>query len=201
MIHELTHRGPDDEGFFDDRQVFLGFRWLSVIDLDPTELRHYLALGYSSPGGTLLRDVRSVAPANVLSIDADGNANSTKYRRPPEVSAEPPVDRDLKPRVPWFEHQTSTKTFEYLQNGLLCLATDSAMNREIVTSSNGVLIDDTPEGFCLGLQSIVMMLPFWRPEAVAASVRDETWERIVHNTLMPIMSMAMGEDVAIGGSR
>jgi len=34
MTRALTHRGPDDEGFFDDGQASLGFRRLSVIDLE-----------------------------------------------------------------------------------------------------------------------------------------------------------------------
>jgi asparagine synthase (glutamine-hydrolysing) len=34
MTRALTHRGPDDEGFFDDDEVSLGFRRLSVIDLE-----------------------------------------------------------------------------------------------------------------------------------------------------------------------
>jgi asparagine synthase (glutamine-hydrolysing) len=34
MTRALVHRGPDDEGFFDDEGVTLGFRRLAVIDLD-----------------------------------------------------------------------------------------------------------------------------------------------------------------------
>lgn len=33
MLDRLAHRGPDDEGIFEDRQVSLGFRRLSIIDL------------------------------------------------------------------------------------------------------------------------------------------------------------------------
>ena len=37
MTRALTHRGPDDDGFFDDVGVSLGFRRLSVIDLETGE--------------------------------------------------------------------------------------------------------------------------------------------------------------------
>jgi asparagine synthase (glutamine-hydrolysing) len=37
MTRALTHRGPDDEGFFDDDRVSLGFRRLAVIDLETGE--------------------------------------------------------------------------------------------------------------------------------------------------------------------
>src|SRR3954447_16694964 len=34
MTATLTHRGPDDEGYFTDDDVALGFRRLSIIDLE-----------------------------------------------------------------------------------------------------------------------------------------------------------------------
>ena len=34
MTRRLVHRGPDDEGFFDGDGISLGFRRLSVIDLE-----------------------------------------------------------------------------------------------------------------------------------------------------------------------
>ena len=34
MTRILEHRGPDDEGFFLDSGIGLGFRRLSIIDLD-----------------------------------------------------------------------------------------------------------------------------------------------------------------------
>jgi len=34
MTRALVHRGPDDEGFFDDEEITLGFRRLAVIDLE-----------------------------------------------------------------------------------------------------------------------------------------------------------------------
>ncbi len=37
MTRALVHRGPDDEGFFADEEVSLGFRRLSVIDLETGE--------------------------------------------------------------------------------------------------------------------------------------------------------------------
>ena len=33
MVRAITHRGPDDEGFFSDERVALGMRRLSIIDL------------------------------------------------------------------------------------------------------------------------------------------------------------------------
>lgn len=92
------------------------------------------------------------------------------------------------PRVPWYEYQPSTKVFEYLQNGLLCIATDNVANREVVSDRNGVLIEDSPEGFACGLRAAAKMLPTWQPESVAETVRRSTWERIVRGNLEPYLS-------------
>jgi len=53
-------------------------------NLDPVELRHYLALGYTSPRGTLLQGVRAVPPGSVLSVTADGCEEPRAYWLPPE---------------------------------------------------------------------------------------------------------------------
>ncbi len=56
-------------------------------ELDPAELRHYLALGYASPGGALLKGVRAVPPGSVLSLAADGHEQLRAFWRPPEPEA------------------------------------------------------------------------------------------------------------------
>jgi glycosyltransferase involved in cell wall biosynthesis len=91
------------------------------------------------------------------------------------------------PRVPWFEHQPSTKVFEYLQSGLLCIATASAANREVISSINGVLVADSAEEFRRGLEEAIAKLPNWSPQEVAGSVRGHTWEAIVTDNLAPYL--------------
>ncbi|NTU89715.1 MAG: asparagine synthetase B, partial [Actinobacteria bacterium] len=34
MTEVITHRGPDDSGFYEDDYIAMGFRRLSIIDLD-----------------------------------------------------------------------------------------------------------------------------------------------------------------------
>ena len=63
MTRALTHRGPDDEGFFDDHGISMGFRRLAVIDLSYRYYRddwnitsHTVDIKYrwSFAGGTFL---------------------------------------------------------------------------------------------------------------------------------------------------
>jgi len=116
----------------------------------------------------------------------------------PALLAQHNVGVAFTPQVPWFEHQPSTKVFEYLHSGLLCLATDTAANRELICDRNGVLVADTPEAFARGLGKILELLPLWRPAAVAESVRDFTWERVVTGTLAPLLEQVRRRDPVLG---
>jgi asparagine synthase (glutamine-hydrolysing) len=71
--------------FASEVQALLAGGFPASREIDLGELRHYLALGYSSPGGSLLRAVRSVAPASVLSLSADGRREEKAYWTPPEL--------------------------------------------------------------------------------------------------------------------
>jgi len=105
----------------------------------------------------------------------------------PSVLAEHNVGVAFTPQAPWFEHQPSTKVFEYLQSGLLCIATDTAANHEVISSANGVLVPDSAEGFRQGLEQLVCRLPEWSPQEVADSVRSHTWRAIVTENLAPYL--------------
>jgi glycosyltransferase involved in cell wall biosynthesis len=105
----------------------------------------------------------------------------------PALLAEHNVGVAFTPQVPCFEHQPSTKVFEYLQSGLLCIATDNQANREVISSVNGVLVPDSVDGFRRGLERVVAKLPHWRPQEVADSIRGHTWRAIVEENLVPYL--------------
>ena len=60
------------------------------VQLNRTELRHYLYQKYPSPGGTILDGVRSLAPATVLEIGPEGEREYS-YWEPPEGPVEEPT--------------------------------------------------------------------------------------------------------------
>lgn len=109
-----------------------------------------------------------------------------------EILADHDVGLAFTPRDPWFEFQPSTKVFEYLAAGLLCVATDNAANREMIDGRNGVLVDDTETGVCCGLTWAAEHLPTREPRAVADTIRDHSWAEIVENNLLPYLEEVMG---------
>jgi asparagine synthase (glutamine-hydrolysing) len=77
-------RGSGIVGFASELRALQSGGLLSRPEIDPVQLRHYLALGYPSPGGTLLRGVGAVEPATVLTLGVDGSERAVAYWRPPE---------------------------------------------------------------------------------------------------------------------
>jgi len=147
-------------------------------------LVHYDFVGFGS--GREVAAIEGVAAENDLA-DVVRVLGRVDRDRLPAILAENNVGVAFTPCVPWFEHQPSTKVFEYLQSGLMCIATDNSANREVISSGNGVLVEDDADGFCHGLELVADKLPRWDPRVVAASVRDHTWERIVNDNLVPFL--------------
>lgn len=91
------------------------------------------------------------------------------------------------PITPYFNYQPPTKTFEYCLSGLFCLATNTHANSEVIDNTNGLLIEDTPEGFCNGLDYIWKNRCSIDYEKVSQSLIDYSWENLVKNNLYSIL--------------
>ena len=91
------------------------------------------------------------------------------------------------PQTPYFEHQPPTKTFEYVLSGLVCIATSTFANKEIVNINNGVLIDDNPKSFAQGLEYIWDNRTRYQTSKIAITVTDYSWESIVKRYLCPVL--------------
>ena len=80
--------------FASELRALLAGGFPNRVELDRAELRHYLALGFPSPNGTLLEGVRAVPPASVLSVEEGGGEKLRSYWRPPEPEERATVPAD-----------------------------------------------------------------------------------------------------------
>jgi len=95
------------------------------------------------------------------------------------------------PVTKYYTNVLVTKLFEYLQSGLAAIATKTNENKKIITDINGVIIEDSPEGFAKGLGKITMNLDKYSSEAIANTVKEYTVEYYVKNHFLYIL-----EDIA-----
>lgn len=91
------------------------------------------------------------------------------------------------PIVECYQNQPPTKTYEYILSGLFCLATDTKANRELITSDNGVLIQDTPEAFCEGIEKYLTIRKNLDEIKIRKSLEFGLWKTIVNENLKPII--------------
>lgn len=87
-----------------------------------------------------------------------------------------------------YQDQPPTKTFEYALSGLYCIATKSRANKEIISSKNGILIQDTPEAFCDALKQISKMKDMLCSTTIRDSLYEQyTWRAIVDSKMLQII--------------
>jgi glycosyltransferase involved in cell wall biosynthesis len=91
------------------------------------------------------------------------------------------------PVTPFYNHQPSTKLFEFLLAGLPVMATKTSENRLIVNDNNGILIDNSPEGFSKGLEQLFNEIHLFNADKIRDSVHEYTWESIVKQYLSPLL--------------
>lgn len=116
----------------------------------------------------------------------------TLYGRLPYTQLKPFFDKcnvgvSFVPKTDYYEFQPPTKTFEYIISGLYAIATSTHCNKEIVTSVNGILIDDTCENFTDALETIWKTRDSIDHSKIKESLSDYNWEKIVNNILYPIL--------------
>ena len=63
--------------------------------LDEVQLRRYLAHGYLAPDAAPLTGVRSLPPASILAVNADGGETLTTYWRPPQAGEDAAVPAEI----------------------------------------------------------------------------------------------------------
>lgn len=87
------------------------------------------------------------------------------------------------PITKYYDNQPPTKTFEYVNSGLYCIATQTKSNHELITDINGCLIEDTPEGVCCGLEQFIKSSSDLNEDKIRMSLSEYSWGSIIKNNL------------------
>lgn len=91
------------------------------------------------------------------------------------------------PMTDYYDCQPPTKTFEYLLNSMVVLGTRTCENRAVLNDSNGVLIDDTIEGFAKGLDDFFKQQAKYRYESIYKNSLQYSWRKLTEKYMLPII--------------
>lgn len=92
------------------------------------------------------------------------------------------------PLYSYYEHQPSTKTFEYLNSGMAVIATNTYENRKIINDKTGVLVSDTAESFLNGIYEAYSKRNIFDSDYLKEACAQFTWERVVKDKFIALMN-------------
>jgi len=91
------------------------------------------------------------------------------------------------PMQEYFEYQPPTKTFEYINAGMVCLATATHENRQLINEKNGILFEDNPDAFNKALHQLYQRRSSYQTATITNSLLAYRWKNIVHHRLLPLL--------------
>lgn len=83
-----------------------------------------------------------------------------------------------------FMFQPPTKTFEYINSGLYCIATKTKANEDVITNRNGMLIDDNANSFMNALIHFDKIKGAINETEIRQSGEKYLWENIIDDQLI-----------------
>lgn len=92
------------------------------------------------------------------------------------------------PITEYYDCQPPTKTFEYVNAGMVCMATEIQENKKLITSENGLLCQDNPESFCIALIEFSKDLKKWDSNMIRNTLSHYNWANISENLKNYILS-------------
>ena len=85
------------------------------------------------------------------------------------------------PMTEYYDCQPPTKTFEYINAGMACIATETQENKKLITFNNGLLCQDNPESFCRALTEFSKDLKKWDSNMIRNTLSHYNWANISEN--------------------
>jgi len=85
------------------------------------------------------------------------------------------------PITDYFECQPPTKTFEYINAGMLCIGTSTKLNRNLITTTNGVVSSDSPESFASALEKVYNNKDNYDSKKIRETLTQYSWDCIIKN--------------------
>jgi glycosyltransferase involved in cell wall biosynthesis len=114
------------------------------------------------------------------------------HGRIPHFELKPYFDRcnigiSYVPLTEYYDFQPVTKSYEYILSGIFCIATSTYCNRQIISSDNGLLIEDNPDAIAEALNQIYKQRDGINSNTIRNTLLQNTWDNIVSNHLIPIL--------------
>jgi len=92
------------------------------------------------------------------------------------------------PITDYFDCQPPTKTYEYINSGMFCIATKTQANMDLISPKNGVLCLDNPESFSDALEYVSENMHTFDSKDIQETLEQYNWNSIIKNNLIPVFN-------------
>lgn len=92
------------------------------------------------------------------------------------------------PITDYYNCQPPTKTYEYINSGMACIATNTKMHRDLICKENGIICNDTPASFAKALVELFINRANYNSNSIKKTFDKFTWKSICENKLMPFIT-------------
>lgn len=168
-------------GTFDNRDIDKTIKGLKIfIENNPDCKIHYDIVGKGS-GNELEEYKKLVSELHLENF-------ITLYGKKPYNQLKQYLDKcnigvAFIPVTEYYDHQPSTKIYEYAMSGLYTIATSTYSNRCIINKDNGILIDDKEEDFANALQFIIENKNKLNSNIIRTTLIEYNWKQLVQQHL------------------
>lgn len=91
------------------------------------------------------------------------------------------------PITDFYQCQPPTKTFEYINSGLYCIATNTKEHQNLINDKNGILCEDNSDSFFNALLYLSNNILTINQNEISLTLRNYTWEKIIIENLLPYL--------------
>lgn len=92
------------------------------------------------------------------------------------------------PITDYYTNVMVTKLYEYLLSGMAAIATATNENKKIISPVNGVLVEDTPDGFAAGLGEIISKMDSYASHLILETVKSFATQNYVRDKYLPMLT-------------
>ena len=91
------------------------------------------------------------------------------------------------PITDYYANQPPTKIFEYAMSGLVNIATNTTINKTLISKNNGILCDDNLDDFFNALKKVNNQLSNYKYDIIVNSLKNYHWQNIIMKVLDPLL--------------
>jgi len=166
-------------------QTIIGFNLFLNKYKDKTDCR-YTIIGYSDDKSDERKIIDTINENNLNDyVSYVGRIPNNKLKNYFETHN---IGVSYVPITDYFQHQPPTKTFEYICNGLICIATNTIENAKIIDDKNGILINEGSEEFFNGLEYLYNNIEKYKRDKIIEDSDKYSWKNVVYTYLEKYLS-------------